>query len=126
MKLQAEDKVEIQELSAKYAMAIDNSDLHAWLSTWTEQGIWEGAVGTFAGKDNLPLVLQKLAERLKGKRHVMTNFVIEGSGDTAIQHCYLLIVDCSKQTPPGVAIYTDKLKKIDGQWLFSHRTVKID
>lgn len=126
MKLTAPDKIEIQELSNKYALAMDSGDTEAWLATWADEGTWTGAIGTFAGIENLKLVLPKLAERLKGKRHVMTNFVIDGKGDLASQECYLLIVDKAKQVPPGVAVYSDKLQKIKGEWRFVQRSVKVD
>jgi hypothetical protein len=126
MALGAQDKVEIQELSARYANAMDDADVQAWMNTWARDGVWEGGIGKFSGADKLREVLPSLGDRIKNRRHIMTNFVIEGDGVEATQRCYLLIVDRAKQAPPITAVYLDRLKKVDGRWLFAQRTVEID
>lgn len=122
------DKIEIQELTARYALAMDEHDIESWMQTWAQTGspAWEGGLGTYEGLDRLRQLLPALKERLKNRRHMMSNFVIEGTTSGARQTCYMLIVDTTKQTQPGSAVYTDKLEKIDGIWLFTHRSVKLD
>lgn len=122
----ADDKIAIQELSARYANAMDSGDLDAWLKTWDASGIWEGAIGRYEGKDRLGSVLPDLGPRVIGKRHIMTNFVIDIQGDQASQICYLLIIDRNKTNLPGTAVYNDKLRKINNEWLFVYRKVEID
>lgn len=125
MSLTPQDKLEIQELSSKYAIAMDEGKLEDWMQTWAKNGIWEGGVGKFAG-ENLKDLLPTLGDRIRGKRHIMTNFVITGEGNFAEQKCYLLIIDIAKKAMPGTALYLDKLEKIDGNWLFVERKVTID
>lgn len=120
------DKVAIQELTAKYANAMDDEDVQTWLTTWHESGIWEGGIGKYEGKEKLANLLPDLGARVVGKRHVMTNFVISVSGQEATQKCYLLIIDRTKTNLPVTAVYTNKLIKSNDEWLFVHRKVKID
>ena len=34
------DRITIQELIAKYNLAIDNKNLNEWINTWTDDRIW--------------------------------------------------------------------------------------
>jgi 3-phenylpropionate/cinnamic acid dioxygenase small subunit len=122
----AEDKIAIQELSSIYANAMDSGDIELWLATWAENGIWEGGGGRYEGKKRLAELLPDLGERIKFKRHVMSNFVIDVDGDSAKQTCYLLIVDRTKKSLPVSAVYDDNLRKENGKWQFVHRKVSID
>ena len=126
MTLSAEDKIAIQELSAAYANAMDTGDVDGWLETWAPDGVWEGGVGRYEGKERLAQLLTDLGSRVVGKRHIMSNFVIDGDGDDAMQTCYLLIIDRAKENLPGTAVYVDTLRKIDGQWFFAYRKVQLD
>jgi hypothetical protein len=126
MSLTTDDKLAIQELSARYAIALDAGDSDAWLATWDDSGVWDGSIGRYEGRERLKQVLPDLAARTKNRRHIMANFVIDGDGQTAVQQSYLLIVDIAKQNLPGTAFYHDKLVKRNGKWLFSERRVAID
>ena len=122
----ADDKLAIQELASIYANAMDSGDLETWLKTWDDSGVWEGGIGRYEGKEKLANLLPDLGARVIGKRHIMTNFVIDVRGDQATQTCYLLIIDRNKTILPGTAVYVDKLLKTNNQWLFVHRKVEID
>jgi hypothetical protein len=126
MSLTAEDKIAIQELTAKYAIAMDAEDTETWLTTWDQQGIWEGGPGRFEGHEELKKLFPALGDRVVGKRHIVTNFVIEGDGDRATQHCYLLVVDRKKQHIPWTLVYKDILHKRQGHWRFIHRHATLD
>lgn len=122
----ADDKLAIQELSSIYANAMDSGDIETWLHTWDESGVWEGGIGRYEGKEKLAQLLPDLGARVIGKRHIMTNFVIEVEGDQAWQTCYLMIIDRNKTILPGTAVYIDLLRKKNDRWLFVHRKVDID
>ncbi len=127
MTLSAEDKLEIQMLSSRYAMAMDEGDQEQWIDTWSEDGIWEGGIGRYAGLEKLRRLLADLGDRIKGKRHLMTNFVIDGDSDSARQKCYLMVVEIGEQPRlVSTLFYQDQLRKIAGQWKFVHRQVALD
>ena len=122
------DKLEIIEVTARYALAMDEHNTEAWLKTWCADGKWEGALGTYVGTPNLPNLLRDLGERNDGRRHIITNHVIDfGSPTEASQTCYMQIVAYKGGCRlVGTAVYRDQLRKIDGRWLFVHRRMTID
>lgn len=123
----SDDKVAIQELSNRYANAVDSGDASSWLDTWDDAGVWEGGLGRYEGKGRLRKLFDDLGARIHGKRHVMTNFVIEGDQAEARQVCYLLVFERETEAKlVATGVYTDKLKKVHGGWKFVHRSVKLD
>lgn len=127
MPLTAEDKLEIQELAIRYALAMDSDDIHSWLETWTDDGTWVGGLGEYIGKSSLKELFHELGDRIKGKRHIMTNFIITGESNHANMKCYMTVVD-RVNSPEIIAtgIYSDTLKRVNGRFKFLHRQVKLD
>lgn len=127
MSLTAEDKLEIQELAVRYALAMDAEDVYSWLETWTDDGTWLGGLGEYIGKSSLKELFYELGDRIKDKRHVMSNFIITGDGNSASMKCYMAIFD-RINFPALIAtgVYTDTLKRVNGRFKFLHRHVKLD
>ena len=125
--MKAEDKVEIQELTARYDNAMDDIETEFGMSTWDSNGLWKGGLGEFQGSDKLRELFAALGDRIKNRRHVMTNFVIQGDGQEAQQRCYMLVYDRVNE-PRLIAsgVYTDRLIKSDGRWKFLERRVVLD
>ncbi len=125
--MKTEDKIEIQELTARYANAMDDTDLDAWMETWDGNGSWKGGLGEFQGTDKLKELFAALGERIKNRRHVMTNFVISGEGDQAEQRCYMLVFDRVNEAKLiASGVYNDRLIKAGGKWKFLERRVALD
>ncbi|HIA52296.1 MAG TPA: nuclear transport factor 2 family protein [Candidatus Melainabacteria bacterium] len=125
--MKGEDKVEIQELTARYANAMDDTDLDSWMATWDANGLWKGGLGDFQGTDKLKKLFAALGERIKNRRHVMTNFVIEGDDAQATQRCYMLVFDrVNEARLIASGVYNDRLIKSDGKWKFLERRVALD
>ncbi len=125
--MKTEDKIEIQELTARYANAMDDTDLDAWMETWDGNGLWKGGLGEFQGTDKLKELFVALGERIKNRRHVMTNFVINSQGEQAEQRCYMLVFDRVNEAKLiASGVYNDRLIKADGKWKFLERRVALD
>ena len=125
--MSSEDKVEIQELTARYANAMDDTDLDGWMATWDESGLWKGGLGEFQGKARLKELFATLGERIKNRRHVMTNFVISVNDDQAEQRCYMLVFDrVNEARLIASGVYNDRLIKSGGKWKFVERRVALD
>jgi hypothetical protein len=65
----------------------------------------------------------------KGRaRHWNWNLEIDGDGEAATMRCYMLALSVGK--PPTVAgstgVYRDRLRKLDGRWLFVERHITVD
>lgn len=123
MALSVGDKVEIQELVARYNQAVDFGNYDDWVDTFTKDGVFEGSRGTFRGHEELKqFTAQRDSARLT-IRHWVNNIVIEGDGDIATLVCFLNDIDIAQNGRSVMTgIYKDSLKKVDGVWKFSHRT----
>ncbi len=128
MPLTPGDKIEIADLCSRYALAVDQNDIEAWLTTWTEDGEMDASFGSAKGA----VQLRALEERAqggssKGKRHVVANLATEGDGNHATATSYLVIFE-RKKSPAVVAtaVYKDTLRKVDGRWKFARRELRTD
>ena len=131
MALSVEDQLAIQQLYAKYNHAIDSGNGAGWAATFSDDGVFSSATGTFSGSEQLSGFASGFAARLKG-RHWVNNLVIEGDGAKATGSCYLVLYRLTpgEQPPASIlttAIYNDELAKAsDGAWRFTKRTVTGD
>jgi ketosteroid isomerase-like protein len=105
-----DDKIGIQELIAKYNLALDNKNIDEWTNTWIDDGIWTTTFGEAKGKTELKNMVNKIInEFASGKRHVSTNIVIEDASTSATNgdgmanvKSYLTVLEAHK-TPEVIA-----------------------
>ena len=128
MALTVQDRLDILELAAQYNKLIDRKDLEGWLDTWTPDGAFESAFGTFQGRDALQQFLLGFFPTAKGKRHVTVNDTVGGDGENATLSCYLIVVEIeSNAAVVSSGEYTDTLRKNDdGVWKFVSRKLIVD
>lgn len=126
------DRVEIEDLVARYNKAIDTGDAEAWAATFTADGEFHGIVGDFVGRDALTAFVRAYATEAElaefaAAQHWVTNLVIEANGDEATLFAHLMMV--SPQAEGGrillVGHYEDELRRVDGRWLFTKRHVRV-
>ena len=125
-----DDKIGIQELIAKYNLAIDNKNIDEWTDTWTDDGTWTTTFGEAKGKTELKNMVNKITnEFASGKRHTSTNIVIEAATNgMASAKSYLTVIEAQKApTVVATGVYSDTLKKDrSGKWKFFQRKLDID
>jgi 3-phenylpropionate/cinnamic acid dioxygenase small subunit len=123
-----EDMVLIHNLTARYALAMDESRWEDWRTLWCEdEPCFQNPAGTFVGKEGFDRAIPILRERTGGKRHVMTNMVVDVTGQNASQTCYMLIIaKSSNPTIVGTAVYRDELVKVGYDWRFKKRVIEFD
>jgi hypothetical protein len=124
--LSAQDYVDIQQLYARYNIAIDSGDAEAWAATFTPDGVFN----TFVGHDALVGFIKMWREKLNGatRKHWNNNLQITGNSKEASATVYLMLVDFSTK-PTGILMtgsYTDSLIKTKDGWRFTKRTTKSD
>jgi len=124
--LSAQDYFEIQQLYARYNIAIDTGDAEGWAATFTPDGVFN----TFSGHDALVGFVKTWREKLNGatRKHWNNNLQISGNSKEANASVYLILVDFSTK-PPSIlttATYTDSLVKTKDGWRFTKRTTKGD
>jgi hypothetical protein len=130
MALTVEDRLNINDLYARYNHAIDSGNGEAWAGTFTPTGTFTSGGRTQTGAVELVPFAAGFAARLKG-RHWTNNLVVDADGDGARGSCYLMLLRLTpgEQPPASVlttAIYHDTLVKDGGAWKFSSRSVAGD
>lgn len=130
MSLSTDDQLAIQQLYARYNHSIDSGQGDAWAATFAVDGVFSSGSGTFTGPEQLAGFANGFAKQLKA-RHWTNNLLIEESAGGAKGSCYLMLLRLTpgERPPAGVmvtAIYNDELRKIDGDWRFTTRTVTAD
>ena len=126
MPLSAEDRFAITELMARYNHAADFGDAAGFADTFTEDALFEGSASTARGREELMQVIRNSPPD-RPSRHWNNNALIDGDGDDATAKVYLLriSVDGAPQLLAS-AVYHDTLRRVDGEWKFSHRKVHVD
>jgi hypothetical protein len=124
--LSAQDYFEIQQLYARYNVAIDSGDAEGWAATFTPDGVFNTSIG----HDALVNFVKTWREKLNGatRKHWNNNLQITGTSKEASGNVYLMLVDISTK-PPSIlttATYTDSLVKTKDGWRFTKRTTKGD
>ncbi|MBC7961228.1 MAG: nuclear transport factor 2 family protein [Vallitaleaceae bacterium] len=126
--LTAEDKFEILDVIARYNRAADLRDVEKTVSLYTDEGIIEGDFHTRRGKAGLRQDLPGIFE-MEGtlKRHISTNHIIEGDGNTATVYSMLVVLEGETFPSVGATVdITDEFRKEGGRWLIARHHLKID
>jgi hypothetical protein len=124
--LSAQDTIDIQQLYARYNIAIDSGDAQGWAATFTPDGVFNA----ISGHDALADFVKTWREKLNGasRRHWNNNLQLTGNSKEASGFVFLMLIDIS--TKPisivGTATYTDSLVKTKDGWRFTKRTTKGD
>ena len=128
-----EDKAEIEALLLDYGRHLDNRDFAAYGKLFTKDGEWVGGFGTVTGG---PAGIQAFMEKAMGTQpnraknyHLLSNFVITVSGDTATAWSRWAFVVPGQQggaTISQAGRYDDTLVREDGRWRIRKRTASND
>jgi uncharacterized protein (TIGR02246 family) len=127
-----EDREEIQNLLLDYGRHLDSRDFAAYGRLFAKDGEWVGGFGTASGG---PAGIQAFMVKAMGTApnrannyHLLSNFVITLTGDTATAWSRWAFV---VPGPNGASIaqagrYDDLLVRENGQWKFKRRTASND
>ena len=128
-RLTADDYIEIQQLYANYAHALDKGEGERFAATFAKDGEFTGGRGPGrATEQRTPRTgteaLTQMGSR-SGTRHFTANLVITPTAEGAKGSCYLLLYN-ARTVPPSfveTAIYDDTLVKTAQGWRFKKRVV---
>src|SRR5215470_3271122 len=129
LKLTADDYIEIQQLYANYAQALDRGEGERFASTFVLDGEFTGGRGPGRGGEvRSPIkgkdALLQMGSR-GGSRHFNANLVITPTPEGAKGSVYLLLFN-ARNIPATIvetAIYEDTLVKTPQGWRFKKRVV---
>ena len=133
-KLSADDRLEIQELYARYAWGIDLADLDMALSAFTKDAsfdhLWQGKVeGHEAIADNLKSLWYDRQHWWIGRQHMMNTFIMEEreeEGEADVR-CFFQILQHNVEYRTnfvfGVGTRHDHVTRKEGRWKFQSLSV---
>jgi ketosteroid isomerase-like protein len=135
----ADDRAEIENLSARYMVAVDAGDIETVMAAWAEDGVlnWvrgvengkaaiRKAMSNFGGAAAIRALPAGATSRARTHHHIL-NHVIDVNGNTAKSTAYWFAL--TNNTPQKdvqllyFGHYEDELVKQNGHWLFKKRTV---
>ena len=127
--LSALDRLEIQELYARYAWGIDLADKEMALSTFAEDAwfdhLWQGRVqGHEAIARNLESLWYDRQSWWYGRQHMMNHFIMDPleQPGTARVRCFFQILQFSTEFRTnfvfGIGTRDDVVTRETGRWLF--------
>ena len=145
------DRLEIQDVvGARYAMALDTSDAQAYAELFTEDAFLSVAGRPFQGRKAIVDMVANSKKRLDALdsrrlslpghrwgpvRHVVTNFVIHITGNTATSNSYSTEIGSNgrdekqhgnPQSIMNICRYEDNLVKQEGKWMIAKRLITCD
>jgi hypothetical protein len=123
--LTTEDRLDIQELMARYSRAIDFGRWDELPTFFTEDCTLDFGklMGSHQGRDAVRRFADTLAGTGLTMRHYVGNCIIEGDGAQAKATTYVLAFTGPKDGPkmPTTGRYEDELHKVGGRWLLHVR-----
>ena len=121
------EKLEIQELCARYCHTIDSQDSEGWAACFTAEGAFEFDGWVIRGRPALAEYAEVHA-RVMRCRHLTLNGLYEVRGDQATGRSTTVVTLATEGGYKilGQGAYEDRLVKEGGTWLIAHRTVRND
>jgi hypothetical protein len=86
-----------------------------------------GFAPAVTGKAAIRAFLEATEGNTRGKRHVATNVIVDGSGTEAVARSYLTVIE--REDVPKVtatAVIEDHVVKRAGSWLVTKHIVRVD
>ena len=124
------DRLDIQELFARYCYAVDSRDPDAVVDCFTEDGVFDSSLtGVERGRAQIRERIERGRERLpNGQRHFFLNPIIELDGDRATFRAYMLItwIDNGRTPLRLTGHYHGTVVRDGGRWLFKERYMVAD
>ena len=122
-----EDRIAIRELCETYADAVVRADAEDWGKVWTADARWDLMGTKVDGREAIVAFWKQAMSGLDAVSFQCMPSSLEITGDRASGRCqtqeYLKVKDGTTRAVGG--LYTDKMVRQDGVWLFSERIYRI-
>ena len=129
-RLSADDRLDIMDLIARYAHTLDSGDLDGYVNNFAPDAVlFERHQGREAIREYVAMLMREgragpLPNGDVAYRHFVGQATIDGAGDQARVHSYLLWVNMGSDPPVSAAAeYFDTCVKLDGRWYFKQRVL---
>jgi uncharacterized protein (TIGR02246 family) len=126
-----EDKEEIQSLLLDYGRFLDSRDFKSYSNLFASDGEWVGGFGSVKGPANIQAFMEKnmgTGPNRANNYHLMSNFVITVTGDTATawSRWAFVVPGQSGAIISQAGRYDDTLVRENGRWKFRRRVASND
>ena len=125
--LSAMDYIEIQQLVAKYAYALDTHGDNGFM--YADLFTPDGTFGDTRGREALAMVARNNQPEKSGPaatRHFLTNVIITPTPEGAVGRQYMVLIDVGNSSKPSAidhgGHYDDVYVKTPAGWRFTSRT----
>ena len=128
------DRLAIQDLYARYCVALDTGDEAAWVGCFTDDGEFEGRAPA-KGHDELARyhrdrMAARAEEPFTNPQHWNNNLLLDGEPPDVRAFSYVIRIGTMRDDGSirivRVGAYRDRLVKRDGRWYFARREVSFD
>ncbi len=121
------DRTEIVELTAKYCWALDTCSYDSLDNVFVVDATAD-LLEDLVGREAIKARIKRALDPLDGTQHMVSNHVVNISGDTATCRCYLQSQHVRAQKVGGsnfivAGRYDDLLKRTSEGWRITHRTL---
>ncbi len=121
------DKFQITEVIHSYTVHLDIERIDVCRDLFIEDGKLELRIGKAKGKEEIESLLAKIVEFTRGKRHFITNTLVDLHEGGAYAQSYLLVVDAIESTKTIMTgVYHDTFVKEAGVWKIHTRKLVVD
>jgi hypothetical protein len=121
------DKFQITEVIHSYTIHLDIERIDVCRDLFIEDGKLELRIGKAKGKEEIEALLSKIVEFTRGKRHFITNTLVDLHDGGAYAQSYLLVVDAIESTKTIMTgVYHDTFVQEDGIWKIHTRKLVVD
>jgi hypothetical protein len=110
------DRAGIEELLARYVIALDLDDIEAAIALFTDDGEFRSHDHVWAGTDRL----RRLFGNAPAGMHLGGRAVITVDGDEGTVRTQLVFYPADR-TPHRLAVYDDVVVRVGGRWRFRSR-----
>lgn len=130
-----EDRFAIKDLLARYGWALDTGDVDAFVACFAPDGVMIEEVfedpDVWQGRDGI----RRLAEHYRGianfpgRQHFAANILVTPTAEDRAQvRSFALVTECQGEPPYKLRFcgyYDDEIVRLDGQWHFARRVVRL-
>ena len=127
------DRVEAQELLARYAWSLDTGDEQGFVDCFIDDGelVWDvfAETGHWHGQAALRRFVAYLRARPEtaGRQHHVSNLVLTATTQGLLAHAYVMVALRCEEGPHRLNVmgyYEDELRRQDGQLRIAKRTIR--
>jgi len=127
------DRLEIHELTARYAWSLDTGDEDAFVDCFCHDGelVWDAfeTEGRWRGAAALRGFIGYFRQRPEsaGRQHHVSNLIVTPTTEGATAKCYVAVMLRAEPGPHLLNVmgyYEDVLRREDGRWRFATRHIR--